>query len=360
MRIVRMPPTLLFAATLLLLNSVAFGEPKSWLFTSLLREKQIVAFERDPASGRLIRRTVTNCSAEPAGMALSRDRRFLFVALRSVGELASYEIDWESGRLKLVEEVAAGADPAFLLPERSGRYLLAAFYEANQVTIHRVSNHGYLSKSVQTVPTAPRAHGIAIDSKNQRVYVPHTGANRIYQFRLDLEEVRLRPLDPPFLTTPKEDEPRHLVLHPNDRFAYTSNEKGDSLGVYRIDAASGQLSRTQTESTIPANFDGSKNSTSRCEMTPDGRFVFVANRGHDSLAGFAIQSDGRVKRVSITPTEPTPRSFSISPDGRFLYAAGQSSGRIAAYRIDDSGRLDRFAMYEAGPVAWWVLAADPP
>ena len=87
----------------------------------------------------------------------------------------------------------------------------------------------------------------------------------------------------------------------------------------------------------------------------------MANRGHDSIAGFAIEPDtGRVTSLGQTPTEATPRSFTIDPRGRFLYAAGQSSGRIAAYRIADDGRLDHFATYDSGPVSWWVTAVDTP
>lgn len=96
-------------------------------------------------------------------------------------------------------------------------------------------------------------------------------------------------------------------------------------------------------------------------MTPDGRFVYVANRGHDSIAGFSVDGNtGRLTSLGQTPTEQTPRSFTISPDGRFLYAAGQASGRVAAFRILSTGQLERFATCESGPVSWWALAIDTP
>jgi 6-phosphogluconolactonase len=96
-------------------------------------------------------------------------------------------------------------------------------------------------------------------------------------------------------------------------------------------------------------------------MTADGRFVYVANRGHDSLAGFAIdQQTGRVRALGQTATEQTPRSFTIDPSGRFLYAAGEGSGRIAAYRIEPDGALNRLSTYDPGPVPWCVLAVDVP
>lgn len=338
------------------------AEAGQWLFASLLEEKQIVTFERDAESGELTRRLVTDCPAEPACMAVSPDRRTLFVSFRSTGQLASFRIDPGSGRLTPLSVVEGGEDPAYLLPDRTGRFLLSAYYQANKVAVHALDSDGAISaEPLQTIPTAEHAHGIAIDSANRIAFVTHTGANRIYQFHFDQETGRLSPNNPPFVSTPVEDEPRHIALHPSDRWAYTSNEAGDSIGVFAVNTNAGTLERIQTESTIPDGIDGSQNSTARCEMTPDGRFVYVANRGHDSIAGFAIdQETGRVTSLGQTLTEATPRSFTIDPSGRFLYAAGQGSGRIAAYPIAEDGRLDRFATYDSGPVSWWVLAVDTP
>lgn len=94
-------------------------------------------------------------------------------------------------------------------------------------------------------------------------------------------------------------------------------------------------------------------------MTPDGRFLYIANRGHNSIAGFAIdQSSGRLKRISVTPTEAVPRSFTITRDGRHLYAAGEASGRVAGYRITDTGELSAITTTESGPISWAVLAVE--
>ena len=142
---------------------------------------------------------------------------------------------------------------------------------------------------------------------------------------------------------------------------YVSNEAGDSLGVYEVDRLRGKLRPLQTVSTLPAGYDGSRNATARCEITRNGRFVYVANRGHDSIACFAInQQTGLVTSLGQVPTEKTPRSFTIAPDGRFLYAAGQGSGRLATFSIEASGKLKRVGTTQSGPVSWWVLAVDVP
>ncbi|MCP4172093.1 MAG: lactonase family protein [Fuerstiella sp.] len=167
------------------------------------------------------------------------------------------------------------------------------------------------------------------------------------------------PAEPAILMTPDSHHPRHLMLHPSDRWAYTSDEAGDSISVYDVAPTQATLKLKQTVSSIPADFDGSKNSTARCEITPDGRFIYVANRGHDSIAGFMIdQSSGMVRSLGQFSTEPTPRSFSISADGRHLYAAGQASGRLVVYRIGETGGLEDIGRFESGPVSWSALCVD--
>ena len=337
-------------------------EAGSLLFVSLLREKQIVTFQRDVESGKLMRGLSTYCPAEPACMSTSRDRKTLFVSFRSSGQLASYRLDPNGRRLKMLSVVTGGEDPAYLLPDRTGRFLLSAYYAANKVCVHEIAADGKLSKRpLQTVLTAEKAHGIALDSRNQFAFVPHTGANQIFQFRFDPASGRLSASDPPLVSTPPADHPRHICLHWSDRWAYVSNESGDSLGVYEVDRLRGRLRPLQTVSTLPAGYDGTRNATARCEITPNGRFVYVANRGHDSIACFAVnQQTGLVTSLGQVATEQTPRSFTITPDGRFLYAAGQGSGRLATFSIGATGNLQRVGTTESGPVSWWVLAVDVP
>lgn len=347
-----------FALIFLLFLPLPNANAGSWLFVSLLQEKQIVTFERDTKSGELTRKHTTKCLAEPACMNCSADRKTLFVSYRSTGQLASFRIE-KTGQLTPLGAVAGGEDPAFLLPARDGRFLLAAYYQANKVTVNRLQKNGAIGELVQTFPTAEKAHGIVFNAKNDLAFVSHTGANRIYQFRFDFKSGMLTSNKPAFVQTPEEDHPRHIVLHPSERWAYTSNEAGDSLGVFAVDRKRGTLKSVQTVSSIPADFDGQKNSTAHCEMTPDGRFVYVANRGHDSIACYAIdQKSGRVRSLGQVATEQTPRSFNIDRSGKFLYAAGQASGKIAAFRILEDGRLKRFATYDSGPISWWVQSVD--
>ena len=361
MRTICRIPVLVTLAFLFLVSAV---NAESFVFVSLLQQRQIVTFSRDAETGQLTRRHVTDCPAEPAFTAASSDGRWLFVALRSSGQLAVYRIHRADGTLTLINAVAGGDDPAFLTADRSGRFLLSAYYVSNKVSVHRIADDGRLSEApVATLATAANAHGIAVDTHNESVYVSHTGANRIDQFHFDEKTGQLTPLEPPFVSANPGQNPRHVVLHPNDRWAYCSNEAGgsveDGASFYIRDLNRKTLQLTQSASSLPADFDASQNSTARCLMTPDGRFLYVANRGHNSLAGFSIDSSsGHLKRISITPTERVPRSFAITQDGRFLYAAGEASGRLAGYRILKTGELQSLETVDSGPISWAVLAVE--
>lgn len=336
--------------------------PRPWLFVSLLEDRTIVAYQRDAMTGSLQKAASTVCAAEPGVMCVSPDRRTLFVAMRSTGQLASFRIQPRTGRLERLSLVEGGEDPCYLLVDERGRYLLTAYYVSNQVTIHKVSESGQLDAVVhQTVKTGQNAHGLASDDQNRMVFVPHTGANRIFHFRFDRDRGRLTPSQPPFVTANEGEHPRHIAMHPSHRWVYANNEAGDSLSAYRLDRQSATLESFQTLSTLPDDFDAAKNTTARCEMTPDGRFIYVANRGHHSIAGFRIDpATGRLRSLGQTPTEATPRSFTIAPNGKFLYAAGQDSGRLASYSIGDSGQLKPERIYEVGPTPWCVYAFDVP
>ena len=354
----RLVPTLIYLSCSLCTTVQAASG--SWLYVSLLNERKIVIFERNPDSGELVRRGETNCPAEPAILCTAPDRKTLFVSFRSSGQLASFRIDPVNGSLTSVSVVEGGADPAYLLPDPGGRFLITAYYEANKVTVHSLGLDGSINQTpLQTIPTAEKAHGIAMDSSSRMVFVSHTGANQIFQFHFDPSTGHMTGSRPVSARTPVEDHPRHIMLHPSDRWAYVSNEAGDSIGVFAVDRDNVTLRRIQTVSTLPNSFNGASNSTARCEMTPDGKFVYVANRGHDSIAGFAIdQNTGQVTSLGQTPTEKIPRSFTIEPRGRFLYAAGEGSGRVAAYRIGTDGILSHTGTFKSGPVSWSVLAVD--
>ncbi|MCH8829465.1 MAG: beta-propeller fold lactonase family protein, partial [Planctomycetes bacterium] len=192
------------------------------------------------------------------------------------------------------------------------------------------------------------------------VYVPNPGADQILQFRLDGESGKLMPLKPAVVKTEPGTGPRHFFIHPKKPFAYCCNEKGSSVTGFSFDPQTGRLKAFQTLTTLPRGFTAN-NSNADIEITPDGKFLYASNRGHDSLAMYRIdQQTGRLTALGQVPTEKTPREFNIDPTGRFVYSAGQGSGKMVAYRIQPSGKLKALKTYTVGRGPAWVLFIELP
>jgi 6-phosphogluconolactonase len=328
------------------------------IYVSLAGEKKVAVYRMDSDDGKLTHANDIKLEGKPGALTTDPKRRFLFASLRAEGRLASFRIDPTSGRLTPVSVVPAGADPAHLSTDRTGTFLFTAYYVAAKVTVHRIGSDGTLpEKPLQTVKTDDKAHAIVPDPSNRFVFVPHTGPNVIFQFAFHAEKGRLNAGTVPRLRTGEKTGPRHLVFHPTRSIAYVINEQGSSVTTYALDGEAGTLKPLQTVSTLPKDFRET-NATAEIKLHPTGRFLYASNRGHDSIAMFAVDSkSGMLTSLGQEATERTPRSFDIDPSGKFLYAAGESSGKLACYRIDEkTGKLKRFTTLEVGKTPWWIQA----
>jgi 6-phosphogluconolactonase len=210
--------------------------------------------------------------------------------------------------------------------------------------------------AIQVLETEKNAHAIQTDPTNQYLYIPCRTGETIHQFRFNAATGALTPNEPDRAITPTKTGPRHLAFHPKLHVVYFVNEFGNSVTAMRMDPATGTLKPFQTLSTLPGDFVA-PSSAADVHLTPDGRFLFASNRGHESIAAFAVDTNsGELTSFGIYPTQKTPRSFAVDDGGRFLYAAGQGSGTIAAYEIDkNNGALKQCATYDAGKNPVWIL-----
>lgn len=333
------------------------SDARDFAYVSLDGENRIAVYSVNQTTGELIPRPDVETPGAPGGLISDPTSQFLYASLRRDGRLAAFRINHDGG-LTLINVVDAGADPAYVATDRSGRFLLTAYYVASKVTVHRIGDDGALSEApIQEIATDAKAHAIMTDYSNQFAYVPHTGPNAIYQFRFDGKTGHLSPNTPLIINTGTGTGPRQLAFHPKQDLVFFDYEQGSAIASFFLDRNAGQLTFRERRSSIPSTFTGT-NSNARIEIHPSGKFIYVANRGHDSIAGFRIDTEtGRLADLSPTPTEATPRGFTIEPGGRFLYAAGQSSNRLAAFHIDQkTGMLTRIATYDAGQRPWWVHA----
>jgi len=344
----------------LMLGVPMAAHAETFLYVSMAPEQKIQIYRLNPGDGTLTASDAVAVDGTPGSLAVDPRKKYLLASLRSTSALASFSLDAATGKLKLIStvELPKGENAAFVGTDRTGRWLLSASYAAGKVVVHRIDDDGkIISPPVQTVTTAKTAHNIALSPDNRFVFVPHVEPNAVYQFRFDGETGRLTEAGKAPGGADKAG-PRHLAFHPNGRFAFSSDETGLSITGYEFDPKNG-LKPSQTLSTLPANYKKSgKDSTAEVKVHPSGKFVWVSNRGHDSLAGFAIDAaSGKLTPLGQTPTEKTPRSVEIDPDGRYVFGAGEGNGKLIVYRVDTAtGRLTPVHVVADGKSLTWVLA----
>ena len=334
-----------------------------YMYVSLSQADKIARLAMDAATGALTPLETLDAPGRPAPMAISPDQRYLYVGRRDAIAISSYRIDPADGSLDPIGAAALAADPCYLATDRSGNYLLSAYYNAGHAAVHPINAAGVATAPpVEWRATGTGAHCFQTDPGNRYAFVPHIaandGPNAIFQFRFDPATGHITANEPDRIRPPEPIGPRHFCFHPSRDLIYCSNEQGCSVTGYHLNPGTGTLTAFQTLSTLPDAF-AERNSCSQIQITPNGRFLYAPNRGHDSIAAFAVDPDGRLTALGQTPSEKTPRAFTIDPTGSFLYSAGLDSGNLAAFRIDqDSGALTRLATYALGAGPTWVSIVE--
>jgi 6-phosphogluconolactonase (cycloisomerase 2 family) len=274
------------------------------------------------------------------------------------GTVSAFGIDRADGKLKLLNTVrSGGAGPTFVSLHPSGRFLFVANYFGGSIAVLPILPDGRLGAATdvktdvgQVGPTratgAPpgsfaisghdrtHAHLILPDPAGRFVLHADLGLDKIFIWKFDEQSGFLTPADPPTVSLPPGDGPRHFNFHPNGRWLYSIQEEGSTIVLFDYDTTMGRLAARQTTSTLPPGFAGS-NFCSEILVSADGRFVYAGNRLHDSFAIFSIAPDGTLAFVHDEPTRGNyPRSFSFDPTGQYLYCCNQRADNITVFRID--------------------------
>jgi len=330
------------------------------MYVSLQDDDKIRVLTMDAATGQLTPKSEVPVSGGPSPLTISSDRQVLYVGHRNVPGISSFRIDPNTGGLTQSGTVAPEAPPTFLATDRRGRFLLSAYYQGARAAVHPLGADGAVGgPPIEWLETATGAHAMQTDPSNKFAFVPHiagNGPNAIFQFRFDENTGHLTP-NSPFKVEPTEHlGPRHFCFHPTQNILYFSNEQGCSVTGYRLDTSAGTLSALQTITTLPEGYS-ERNTCSQIQITPSGQFLYAPNRGHNSIACFAVDgASGRLTALAQVATEAVPSAFSLDPEGHFLFAAGSASNRLAAYRVNsDTGALTPLGTYDIGKRPMWVL-----
>lgn len=318
----------------------------------------IHAYQFAPTTGGLNLVQQTKDIENPFFLALSPDRKFLYsIHAKQFGgkeheQIAAFEIAGRTGNLKrLNQRSALGTAACYLSLDATGKTLLVANYSTGNVASLPVKDDGSLMEAASVFqhadasadsaqPKKPHAHSIIVSPNNRFVYAADLGLNRVFIYRLDAAAAKLSPNDPPFAPSPAGAGPRHLAFHPDGKRLYAINEIGNSVTMFDYDADSGTLTERQTISTLPSEF-ADKSYCADLKITPNGRFLYGTNRGHDSIAAYRIGEDGRLTLISIEPSlGKGPQNLAITPDGQLLLCANMPGNNVAVFRINaESGSL---------------------
>ena len=289
----------------------------------------------------------------PSWLILDRRRPVLYSAHGEGHEAIAYAIEPATGRLRILNrQPTQGKNGVRLGIEASDRFLVCANYSSGTVAVLPIEPDGSLGPLRDLVPlpgktgphpteqTSAHPHDVAFDPRGRFCLVPDKGLDAVFVFRVD-GGGKLVPASPPSVASRPGAGPRHAGFHPTGPFAYVLNELDSTLTTYRFDADTGGLEPRQTITTLPSAFTG-HNTTSEIAVAPSGRFVYASNRGHDSVAIFAVDpAAGTLRSVGWEPTQgKNPRFIGLDPAGAALYAANQDSDTIVAFRADrQSGTL---------------------
>jgi len=335
--------------------------------------KGIYLCEMDAKTGDLTQKEVFANNNNPSWLALHPKRAHLYSGNETEsGSVSAYGIDPANGHLTLLNTVSSeGAGPAHISVHPSGNHVFVANYAGGTVAVLPIRPNGELGSATdvkrhQGTPgpahatsappgsfaisghERPHAHMIESDPTGRYVLTADLGLDRIFVYKFDAAKGTLMPNDPPAVELPPGDGPRHFIFHPNGRWFYSLQEEASTLTIYDYDSGPGRLTLKQTISTLPEGFGGT-NFTSEVRISPDAKFLYAANRLHDSIAWFRIGPDGKLTLAGEAWTRGDyPRSFTIDPTGAFLFSCNQRSDAIAAFRVNrTTGELSFTGKYTA-------------
>jgi len=320
----------------------------------------IYVYRMDMSTGALEFTSVAKGLTNPSFVAIGPRQRYLYAVNEAGtfndkpgGAVSAFSIDSETGELTwLNNQPSHGTSPCHLSVDATGKFVLVTNYSSGSVAVFPIHPDGKLGEATDVVQhegssvdprrqKGPHTHSVNLDKANHYAFVPDLGLDKVMIYELDLTQGKLKPAEKPWAKVKAGAGPRHFAFHPNDKYAYVINEIISSVTAFTYDKARGSLREIQTISTLPDDFSG----TSHCadiHVLPSGKFVYGSNRGHDSIAIFAIdEGTGKLTCVGYESTQgKNPRNFAIDPTGTYLLAANQDTSNVVTFRIDQqTGKL---------------------
>ncbi|MFK7847009.1 MAG: lactonase family protein [Rhodothermales bacterium] len=305
--------------------------------TGLLDDLQLVAVAGNPSFLAL----------HPSGNWLYAVSELKSADGKGHGAVSAYSIAPKTGELLFLNEQSSlGAGPCHISVDAEGKWVLVANYGGGNASVYPIEEGGVVGPSVSLVnhegssinpdrQGAPHAHSITLDPDNKRAIVADLGLDQLLSYDLNIDTGELSPANQPHSSTEAGAGPRHFAFHPDGKHAFVINELNSTIASLQYDPATGGFTILGTISTLPADFQG----TSYCadiHVSPDGRFVYGSNRGHNSIVIARFDdTSGELEAIAFESTRgKTPRNFTLDPTGAFLLVANQNSNSVFVFRVN--------------------------
>lgn len=316
----------------------------------------IYVFEFDRKAGTLHQIQAVSNKQSPSFLALHPSGNYLYSvneAADETGGVSAYGVDRKTGKLTyLNSQSSRGANPCHVSIDKTGHTAFIANYSGGSLAALPIQADGKLGAATDKVqdtgsgPNAqrqekPHVHSATVAPDNRYLYVADLGTDRLNIFAIDAQASKVKPAATSYVTVKPGSGPRHFAIHPSGNYAYLVEELTSSVAAFARDIKTGALTLLADNiKTLPADFSG-QNTSADIHIDPSGKFLYQSNRGHNSLAIFAIGQDGRLTKVGEQATEgKTPRNFLIDPQGDFVFVAHQDSDNITIFRRDQkTGKL---------------------
>ena len=325
-------------------------------FTSAQRKARgdgIHIYRVDPATGAFTHVQHLGDLVNPSYLALSRDQHVLYSVHGDEDYATAFALDPQTGEARLLNRAATGGKNGVReAVDPSGKFLVVANYASGTIAVLPIAADGSLRDQHQVVqlPGEPgphkveqvssHPHDIVFDPSGRFVLVPDKGLDRVFVFQWDVTAGTLTPTPQGSVKARPGAGPRHLAFHPQLPVVWVLNELDSTIATYQFDARSGVLKALQVTPTLPTDFTG-YSTAAEIAVSPDGRFVYGSNRGHDSVTIFAAGADGLLSVSGWQPSQGGgPRFIGLDPAGHFLNAANEQGDNVVTFAVDGtSGKL---------------------
>jgi 6-phosphogluconolactonase len=318
----------------------AIGEPEG-----------IYRAELDDSTGKLTQPKLAAEIGAPEFLAIRPDGKRLYAACRlNDGKpgVAAFEIADDRGSLRFLNSQPIGDGGAcHLATDRNGKVLFTAQYGTGSVAAFPLAADGTINPRSALVrhtgpfgpnherQEGPHPHQVVTGPANRFLFVPDLGADRVVIYEMNLGDGTLKPHG--YGEVPAGNGPRHLVFHPNGKFAYVANELGNTVTAFRYDAEAGKLEEIQTTEALPKELQKNLCTFAEIYIHPGGEFLYVSIRGLDAMAAYRVDpQSGRLRFIEREAARGAhPRTFNISPSGKWLLVGGRDSNTVSGFRIDE-------------------------